>query len=87
VISPTDLTVFKALFNRTKDWADIEAMLQAGSVDSADALRWVAEIVGEDHPSYQHLAQTVERAGADRRGGGDREGGDREGGDPAVWKG
>ena len=28
-----DLAVFKAFFNRTKDWADIEAMIEAGSLD------------------------------------------------------
>ena len=28
-----DLAVFKAFFNRTKDWADLEAMLTAGSLD------------------------------------------------------
>jgi hypothetical protein len=29
----SDLAVFKAFFNRTKDWADIEAMLDVGSID------------------------------------------------------
>jgi hypothetical protein len=29
----SDVAVFKAFFNRTKDWADIEAMLATGSVD------------------------------------------------------
>ncbi len=28
-----DLAVFKALFNRTKDWSDLEAMQEAGSLD------------------------------------------------------
>jgi len=35
IISATDLTVLKALFNRTKDWADIEAMITAGTPDVA----------------------------------------------------
>jgi hypothetical protein len=25
--------VFKAFFNRTKDWADLEAMIEAGALD------------------------------------------------------
>ncbi len=78
VISPTDLTVFKSLFNRTKDWADIEAMLEAGSVDTADALSWVRVIVGEDHPSFESLSRTVERFDRNGEGGTD--------GDPNVWK-
>lgn len=48
ILSATDLTVFKALFDRTKDWADIEEMA-AESVDSFDldeAVRWVEAVVG-----------------------------------------
>ncbi len=32
-LSCTDLAVFKAFFNRTKDWADIEELLTLGSLD------------------------------------------------------
>ncbi|HTO01027.1 MAG TPA: hypothetical protein VL068_10160 [Microthrixaceae bacterium] len=32
-LSCTDLAVFKAFFNRTKDWADIEEMIAAGTLD------------------------------------------------------
>ncbi|MGB3411489.1 MAG: hypothetical protein WBA45_09840 [Microthrixaceae bacterium] len=32
-LSCTDLAVFKAFFNRTKDWADIEEMVTAGTLD------------------------------------------------------
>jgi hypothetical protein len=57
VLSPTDLVIFKALFNRTKDWADIEAILRAGSADVEEALTWIAQIAGESGPSYQRLAE------------------------------
>jgi hypothetical protein len=33
VLSALDLAVFKALFDRTKDWADIEAMFAARTLD------------------------------------------------------
>lgn len=49
VLSATDLTIFKALFDRSKDWPDIDAMLGAhdSTVDLDEAIRWVTEIVGE----------------------------------------
>ena len=50
ILSSTDLTVFKALFDRSKDWPDIEAMLDAreSSVDIDEVIRWVSEFVGGD---------------------------------------
>jgi hypothetical protein len=38
VLGPTELAAFKAMFDRTRDWADIEAMLAAGTLD-LDAVR------------------------------------------------
>lgn len=32
-LSCADLAVFKAFFNRTKDWADLEEMAEAGTLD------------------------------------------------------
>ena len=32
-LSCADLAVFKAFFNRTKDWADLEEMSAAGTLD------------------------------------------------------
>src|SRR5215207_5309431 len=40
VLGPVELAVFKAMFDRTRDWADIEAMLVAESLD-LDAVREV----------------------------------------------
>ena len=50
VLSATDLTIFKALFDRSKDWADIEEMVAFGSPNVDEAIAWLEEIVGvEDH--------------------------------------
>jgi hypothetical protein len=35
-LSAEDLTIFKMSFGRTKDWADIEAMIAAGTLIDAD---------------------------------------------------
>ena len=51
-----DLAVFKAFFNRTKDWADIEAILDAGTVDVTPALGWLVRLLGPDHESTKRLA-------------------------------
>ena len=60
VLSPTDLIVFKALFNRTKDWADIEAVVDAGTADVTEALEWIERISGAEGPSYARLRSLVE---------------------------
>lgn len=46
VLSATDLLVFKALFDRRKDWADIEELVRFGKPDLAEARRWLARLVG-----------------------------------------
>lgn len=48
VIDCTDLAVFKSVFARTKDWADIEAMYDAGSLDVDEAMEWIVSLLGED---------------------------------------
>lgn len=48
VLDPTHLTVFKAFFNRTKDWADIEAMIHVRSIHGDDALGWMDELFGPE---------------------------------------
>lgn len=44
----TDLAVFKAFFNRTRDWADLEEMAAAGSLDVASVSSVLAEYLGKD---------------------------------------
>lgn len=45
-LTATDLIVFKALFDRAKDWADIEDLAGQGAGDFAEAADWVESIVG-----------------------------------------
>lgn len=59
IIAASHLTVFKVLFNRPKDWVDVADMLQAGTVDVSEALFWVRELLGEEHPSFVRLASLV----------------------------
>lgn len=56
VLGCTGLAVFKALFDRTKDWADIEAMLEVEAMDIEEASAWLGRIVGAEHPATQRMA-------------------------------
>jgi hypothetical protein len=50
ILGATELMVFKAFFDRTKDWADVEEMLAVGSADVHEALGWVVDLLGAaDH--------------------------------------
>jgi len=55
------LIVFKAMFGRSRDWADIEEILDARSKSGAGALAALARIAGESHPSVVRLAELVSR--------------------------
>lgn len=46
----TDLAVFKAFFDRTKDWADLEEMAGAGTLDRQRVIGVLAEHLGLDDP-------------------------------------
>ncbi|MCE9622469.1 MAG: hypothetical protein K8R99_09010 [Actinomycetia bacterium] len=49
-LSCTDLAVFKAFFDRTKDWADLEEMALAGTLDRQRVVGVIAEYLGVDDP-------------------------------------
>jgi hypothetical protein len=55
VLDCTALAVFKALFDRTKDWADIEEMANADALDFKRASAWVERLVGADSPIARRL--------------------------------
>jgi hypothetical protein len=54
-LSCEDLAVFKAFFNRTKDWADLEAMRDAGTLDVAGVAGLLATFLGGDDDRIARL--------------------------------
>lgn len=57
VLSAEHLAVCKAVFNRNKDWLDIETMLELGTrLDTAEVLRWVGRVAGDTDPRYERIA-------------------------------
>lgn len=55
VLAPDDLAVFKALFDRPRDWVDIDEMVACGALDRETASRSLAVIVGLDDPRVARL--------------------------------
>jgi hypothetical protein len=68
ILSATDLLVFKALFDRRKDWADIEELLRFGKVDLSEARRWLVQIVGAKDKRLTTLAAIADEVVADSEG-------------------
>lgn len=63
VLAPEELVVFKAMFDRTKDWADIEAVVAARTVDLSVVRRQLVDMVGDGDERLGRLAE-AERRGA-----------------------
>jgi hypothetical protein len=57
ILSPEHLIVCKAVFDRPKDWVDIEEMVAWGTeIDGAEVLRWIAELLGGGSEQHARLA-------------------------------
>lgn len=65
VLGPVELAVFKVMFDRTRDWADIEAMLEAGTLDLEAVRAALTEMVGAGDARFARLDEAVRRAGRD----------------------
>jgi hypothetical protein len=62
ILAADHLIVCKVVFNRPKDWVDIDSALAGQAVvDSAEVLRWVARIVGDEDPRYNRIAALLTR--------------------------
>jgi hypothetical protein len=66
VLDCASLVVFKAFFDRTKDWADIEAVAERSPGDIEAAASTLAELVGRDDPAYARLSSLPESSAPGR---------------------
>lgn len=57
VMDPTDLIVFKVLFGRSKDWVDIESVLENHVGDVEEAAGWLAEFLGAEDQRITRLRE------------------------------
>ena len=57
ILAPEHLLVCKAIFNRPKDWLDIEQItVTVEDLDAAEILSWLERILGADDPRTQRVA-------------------------------
>lgn len=55
VLDCASLAIFKAFFDRTKDWADLEAIAIATPEDIESAAATIADLVGNDDTAVEKL--------------------------------
>lgn len=73
VLGPTELAVFKAMFDRTRDWADVEAMAAAGTLDAGAVKAALRTLIPRDDERFARLDEAARRgaeAAAERDAGG-----------------
>jgi hypothetical protein len=58
ILSCTALVVFKAMFDRIQDWADIDAMVEARSFDFDEASDWIGQMLGDDR-RIERIAELI----------------------------
>jgi hypothetical protein len=64
VLGPIELTVFKVMLDRTRDWADVEAMVAASTVDLDVVRATLATLLEPGDTRFDRLTEAVRRADA-----------------------
>jgi hypothetical protein len=59
VLSAEFLAIFKAMFNRTKDWADLEAMVEEGSFNSDFVVSQLVDLLGAQDTRIERLSRLI----------------------------
>jgi hypothetical protein len=57
VLGPDELAVFKVMFDRTRDWADLEAMAERGTLDIRAVSERLERLVGPDDARLVRLGE------------------------------
>lgn len=61
VLAPVELAIFKIMFDRTRDWADVEDMLAAQTLDTGAVRAGLSALLPDDDDRFRRLDETVER--------------------------
>ena len=67
ILSAEDILVIKAVFDRSQDWLDIDAVckVQGDKLDLAYMTKWLGKIIGVSDPRVTRLVQLVEAQSKD----------------------
>ncbi len=62
ILAVEHLIVCKVVFDRPKDWVDIDAVIALDTpVDAGEVLRWVGRVAGDADRRYDRIAATLSR--------------------------
>jgi hypothetical protein len=64
VLGPTELAVFKVMFDRTRDWADVEAMIGAGTLNLDAVKSALRTLIDRGDERFARLDEAARRASA-----------------------
>jgi hypothetical protein len=68
ILAPEHLVVCKVVFDRAKDWVDIDAILADGTaVDAAEVVRWVGRVTGDTDPRFARIVGVLTGSSTGRR--------------------
>lgn len=60
VLGASHLIVCKVVFDRPKDWVDIDSILALGTpIDVVEIIRWVGRLVGDDDPRFARITTVL----------------------------
>ena len=62
VLSAEFLAIFKVMFNRTKDWADLEAMVEEGSFNNDFVVSQLVDLLGAQDARIERLIRLVAKS-------------------------
>jgi hypothetical protein len=62
VLGPVELAVFKAMFDRTQDWADIESMIAAETLDLDEMRRVLGTMLPEGDRRFARIDEAMRQA-------------------------
>ena len=65
ILGPLELAVFKAMFDRGRDWGDLEEMLAARTLDPDELRAHLTELIGPDDQRMRRLDEALARTEQD----------------------
>ena len=62
MLGPLELAVFKVMFDRTRDWGDIEEMFAAGALSAEEVHEAISGMLGPEDERHARIDEAARRA-------------------------